>query len=958
MTYFEKHSKPIRYLLLIFLVISFFPDRFYIDPAPGLDNSWQIALNLAFKFHLVFGKSFVFTYGPLGVLVSRLPISVPFMVYFLFDLYFGITLILILRDIFRKHFSYGLVIFLFLGFTLASYQMPDLVYLLYFLFYLFAFIKEPGRPGLIIQAALLSIIGFYIKVSGGTVQVMLFLTALAYVFIRRKIGWKPVLLILVIYLTVIGLSARLLHVYLPGYLRSSLELIRSYNDAMVIGITDATVIYAWLALAIILVVLSWIGYTLVRSVRRKEWLPYADELFIYGILAASIYFLFKATFVRADDHIAGFYRNIALLAGFLFLYCPPIVKRKFAAIACTLILLASVWALNALNGNYEPVVRIARLTFLSEKIKDIGHYFGSMAHYGRELARSEGLDSTDNEWKRIIGNSTVDIVPIDISLAYFSGLHYDPRPVIQSYSTYNGYLDNLNYQKYISPSAPEYILYETSVTDSRYLFFDEAWTKLAMLRHYTLIGKFKQFLVLKRREQPVIAPEIRKEVKEARFNEDIPIGAANQAGPANPMPPGNQAGPANPTPPMSHAGAANPTPPANELQYSRILVRYSLWGKIRSFFFQPPPFEVRITLDNGNSWTYRGVKPILEGGVLVNKFIYNDESFQTWLLSHGSSNLNIRSIRIVADSAGNAPGFAGTIRIESAFYPGKDRSVPEQKMDMLNLVNFAWEKQALIRSFQPALADTARYEKADLRYFIDNFIMTPLFISIDGWAFREAGYNANNEVRIVARCGEKLYELPTTPYAKYGIGSVFKRDDITNMGFYSTVARTFLPPGTYDLGISVIDTTVAAGGKRWLSYTGRQFTIPSTGTPGLERVDPATLGAINSSELQYNIDNVEDKGKEVLVWGWAYTGKKDARTSPVNLLLLGNGSGYRVKTSVAKRHDVAVVGKNPLMEYSGFDVFISKEDLPDGVYTIGIEKVDPSTRQRYVVVTGKKLEIQ
>jgi len=391
------------------------------------------------------------------------------------------------------------------------------------------------------------------------------------------------------------------------------------------------------------------------------------------------------------------------------------------------------------------------------------------------------------------------------------------------------------------------------------------------------------------------------------------------------------------------------------LQYSRILVRYSLWGKIRSFFFQPPPFEVRITLDNGNSWTYRGVKPILEGGVLVNKFIYDDESFQTWLLSHGSGNLDIRSIRIVADSAGNAPGFASTIRVESTFYPGEERSVPEQKMDLRNLERFEREKQSLIRSLQPALVDTTRYEKEDLRYFIDNFIMTPLFISIDGWAFREAGYNANNKVRVVARSGEKLYELPTTPYLKYGIGNVFKRDDINNMGFYSTVARTFLPPGTYDLGISVVDT---AGGKRWLSYIGRQFTIPSPKTPGLEKADPATLGAINSSELQYNIDNVEDKGKEVLVWGWAYTGKKDARISPVNLLLLGNGLGYRVKTLVAKRHDVAVVGKNPLMEYSGFDVFISKEDLAEGVYTIGIEKVDPYTRQRCVVVTGKKLEIQ
>src|SRR6266700_4104309 len=111
------------------------------------------------------------------------------------------------------------------------------------------------------------------------------------------------------YLFTIGISARLLHVNLPGYLRSSLELIKSYNDAMFLGITNETAGYAWLALIVLAGLFFWVLYALVVSIRRKEWLKNADELFIYCIISASVYFLFKATFVRADDHINSFYKN-------------------------------------------------------------------------------------------------------------------------------------------------------------------------------------------------------------------------------------------------------------------------------------------------------------------------------------------------------------------------------------------------------------------------------------------------------------------------------------------------------------------------------------------------------------------------------------------------------------------------------------------------------------------------
>ncbi|HEU5165402.1 MAG TPA: hypothetical protein VFU29_07675, partial [Chitinophagaceae bacterium] len=73
------------------------PPSFYHRPLEGIDASWNIAIHLAHKYNLIFGKDFVFTYGPLGILYSRHPISVNLFVYLLFDLYFLVTFFFVMK---------------------------------------------------------------------------------------------------------------------------------------------------------------------------------------------------------------------------------------------------------------------------------------------------------------------------------------------------------------------------------------------------------------------------------------------------------------------------------------------------------------------------------------------------------------------------------------------------------------------------------------------------------------------------------------------------------------------------------------------------------------------------------------------------------------------------------------------------------------------------------------------
>jgi hypothetical protein len=86
----------------------------------------------------------------------------------------------------------------------------------------------------------------------------------------------------------------------------------------------------------------------------------------------------------------------------------------------------------------------------------------------------------------IIGKETVDILPTEISELYYYGLNYHPRPIPQSYSVYDEYLDTKNAEKIMDPSGPQYILYDNQTIDNRHPFWDESITKRALISHYEL----------------------------------------------------------------------------------------------------------------------------------------------------------------------------------------------------------------------------------------------------------------------------------------------------------------------------------------------------------------------------------------------------------------------------------------------------------------------------------------
>jgi hypothetical protein len=874
----------------------------------GLDSSWSIAIHLAYKYNLVFGEDFVFTYGPLGILHTRLPISINFFVYLLFDLYFLITAFFALKTIIKEHFSYGLIIFIFLSITTGMYESLDQWYFVFFLFNVFSFIKNPKKIFYAVQAVLLSTISFYFKESLGIISIFIFLICIGYVVVQKKIRVRIFLFILLSYFLLIAGLALLLHVNLKGYILKSFHIIDAYNDAMSRPLGDQYEIFLYIALFIILIISFWIFYRALSVLRKKETIKNLDELFIYSIVSLSAFVIFKAGFVRSNTHIYIFFKSISLIASFLYLYSPPNSERKIASVCCLLILALSSWSVNSIPGSYRPLERITSLSLFSIKLGEIKNYFNGLKNYNKEVAFFDTLTNAKNELKEIIGNHSVDIIPGEISKIYFNGLRYNPRPVIQSYSAYDGYLDSLNYRKYISANAPDFILFSLSSIDERFPFFDESKTKLAILNKYTVFDDIKGDLLLRKKTNSENLIRLKEQVTTVKLGEDIPVEKTNG------------------------------------IQFSKILIRYSFLGKLKRFFYHPPNLKITLILENGETESFRAITPILAGGVILNKFIDSEKEFQLLMLAGGRFNTNVKKIRFDLDSAG---GFIDDLKMINTYYRFAQKSIPQQIEDSLSAFRLMKED---VR-YKPVLVNPAFYEAENFHYGIGEFRAHSQFIRVNGWAFEERANNNSLHVKAVLKSENNMFELPGERQFREDLPVVFKRKDVENSGFISTVSKSHLPPGDYQLGIVITDPLTK---KNRITYTGHHTLIQSQ--YNLKLAKSVHMESIRN-DIEYGIEPIEEDADHIVIKGWAFVKNTDSKGSFTNLILKDEGTIYKINTDVIKRIDVVAHFKDSLVAYSGFYVAIPKRNLAKGIYQLGIEKIYSKERKQSIKFTDEKIKI-
>jgi hypothetical protein len=558
------------FLLILLIIIIFVPFDFY-KFENNIDNSWAIGLNLAIKNNFIFGKDIIFTYGPLGYLMTGLPFYVSIFNIFIFRLFLIVNSFYFIKysyNYFGINFIFLIPLFLFVNFLFSSHI--DLSLFFFFLFNLFLYSKNGNFLNLF-TLLVISLLSLYIKLNTGIIINIIFIISIIY-FKKPKYILVYFVYFLVHFFLIINLKIDIISYFLNGF-----EIINYYNDAMYIPSKFNALI---IALIIVFILFIFAFYNFYKGL-------FLDIKFIKYHISLSLFYLFvlfKQSFVRAD---IGHNQTFFIAVPYLFLLQSFFLKKS---------------NINNFRLNYFFLIFIIiylffinKQFFLKNNIQYNFKFFNIYENNYNAFLKTSSFDILPDRFLKVIKNNSVDIFPSDINVIYFNKLNYIPRPIIQSYSAYSNKFLYLNFEKYNSKSGPEFIIYHDGVKiDKQHPFWQDSFAELAMIKNYDLIDSFtfknnKSLLLFKKNNKKIVLKKKLIIETSASLNTSILI------------------------------------PKSDNLIFMECEIEHTLIGKLVRFFYQPSPLNIKLFDSNNNSNIVKGVIPVLGSGVLINKALLNND---------------------------------------------------------------------------------------------------------------------------------------------------------------------------------------------------------------------------------------------------------------------------------------------------------------------------------------------
>ena len=585
----QINSVWLKIIYLLFLIVLLFPFyRISEIPSAGIDNSWRIALEMAYQKGLVFGKDIIYTYGPLGRLTQRIAIGTSNFELFLFDVFCFTNVGFLLYHFLPKPLKFYQLIIHFCLFLLISSIFGEWLSFLLFYISIFSgllFLKKQNH-WFLLHAIVMGVINFYIKANYGVIALGFVFVLLFYTFFSKRLSLRNLLFYLFGSTFLLILLAALLKTDLLSYFFSSIQIIKGYNESQSLFPVDRLRAVAASYFVFLVFLIVFVRFIIKKSVKKDFSVEALDSFFILGCMGVCSFVLLKYAFVRADDaHLMSFVRS-ASLPFLLLTFFPSEKWLKYSG-----------WVLVSLNllsyvVFYQPIY--GKITFpIAENLRTksyiLPEYFKNVftknaSHYN---------PSYPKEVLTIIGDKTVDLVPNEASEIYLNHLNYNPRPIVQSYQAYNEYLDNKNQEKYLSETAPDFVIYGVESTDRKYAFGDETQTLLALLQRYEPTKMWGNRLLLKKKEQPKTlklvgeTKHISELGKTYYFNRSAKSDSINK----------------------------------KFIRIIKVKTSYNWLGKLLNLFFQPPQLNLTLATEDGKKSSYRTVPILLSKGLIVNSKI-------------------------------------------------------------------------------------------------------------------------------------------------------------------------------------------------------------------------------------------------------------------------------------------------------------------------------------------------
>lgn len=490
-----------------------------------MDSTWFFALNYAAVHHLIVGHDFYWTYGPLTYLLLPFDLGSNLALGLLSQTLIWITFGFSLSGlIFEKRLQLiNLAIFsLLLVLTSINYHQniyPGNLLLCSAFILLVHYFLYRGTARLIIGLIILGIMPAFafagVIVASAAVFGLVVERLLSSELNSRRDAIlaavvPPLVGLLFLLFTLESFSA------INGYIRSSLELGAGYSFAMSRPHEPITVIVIALTFglfATILLFLPWVSRRAFRFFTLIFLVPVCAEL-RHGLIRPDMY------------HVLQFLSMTALVLALIALV-PSFEKPKTRTVAAVAIPLFTIfWLLDAAGRDLKATIASISGVKTPQIIFEILHYDSLRRQL--QTAGQEAIPATartEPEIANIIGEQSVGFLSNVYNNAFVEKLNLVLFPVIQRYSAYTPYLDELNAQ-WVIRHGPRYLLFNADEMDDRHPWTDEPATWLETYRWYNTRVVGSRNLLLERRDRPRFDHLELTERRDVRFGEKLPISAA------------------------------------------------------------------------------------------------------------------------------------------------------------------------------------------------------------------------------------------------------------------------------------------------------------------------------------------------------------------------------------------------------------------------------------------------
>jgi hypothetical protein len=471
----------------------------YVPLSPGLDPSWAYGINVLPHTDFVFGRDVVFTFGPLGYLVS--PLDVGNNLVQAEGLWILNQLIVVgvaLYHFLRKGRLVTLVAFAMAYIVAFSFGLPLDYRFLLTLGLLLSVNPRDGEVAWRIFAAIAGVLGGFLLFTkaGAALGSLLMLTIASVVWVvRRDAGLRAVLLTpwgpFAVTVLTVGVTSMDGIGNLINWLGLMAESARGYSVSMSIETSTALVLLGILASLTYLIVVA-----VLRWVDGRMFVVAA--LFTGGAFAA-----FKHSFVRHGGRFL-----FAFLLGALAIVLLTASRKRLIIVGATAF--AAVVPFAALASVQPGCICPWQATGLApgrgwqnlRTLMSLDETRRHLAAQSKDLLEPLRLPP---EWLNQMMHGTVDVIPWELSVIEANALRWTPNPVLQTYNAFTSNLDERTARHFRSEEAPDHLLLQFTDVDGRHPMWGAPLMWRSILSHYepAPVEQENSIALLRRRATPL-----------------------------------------------------------------------------------------------------------------------------------------------------------------------------------------------------------------------------------------------------------------------------------------------------------------------------------------------------------------------------------------------------------------------------------------------------------------------